>query len=241
MALFRHGLYTMALASPRRRARKLLQFAEIEADGGRDLVRAAEFTQDPSLRRKFLVHARDEERHAAMFRARGLALRQSLAGGRMGNLPNWLPPGERGLDDLRVERESESALLAFLHLSEKNAARDFAIYRDVLGRDPQTRAVFERILRDEEAHMKYTLAELNRVSPDRRARYLWNARLRRLWKSYLRLASGLASLIAKMLLTVQYFILLPPFALLAKRAARRETPGWVPIDPQRQNDPHSQY
>ena len=33
-----------------RRARKLLTFAETEADGGRDLLRAAELTQDPTLR-----------------------------------------------------------------------------------------------------------------------------------------------------------------------------------------------
>ena len=36
---------------PARRARKLLNFAETEADGGRDLVRAAELTADPILRR----------------------------------------------------------------------------------------------------------------------------------------------------------------------------------------------
>jgi hypothetical protein len=29
-------------------------------------------------------------------------------------------------------------------------------------------------------------------------------------------------------LRVQYFIVLPPFALLARRAARRELPGFVP-------------
>src|SRR5262249_26051811 len=54
-----------------RRARKLLHFAETEADGGRDLVRAAEVTPDPVLRRLFLFHARDEKRHAELFRQRG--------------------------------------------------------------------------------------------------------------------------------------------------------------------------
>ena len=53
-------LYWVVWASPQRRARKLLQFAQVEADGGRDLVRAAELTQDPVLRRRFFAHARDE-------------------------------------------------------------------------------------------------------------------------------------------------------------------------------------
>jgi hypothetical protein len=34
-------------------------------------------------------------------------------------------------------------------------------------------------------------------------------------------------MMAAVILTLQYFILLPPFALLAKRAARREQRGWV--------------
>jgi hypothetical protein len=31
------------------------------------------------------------------------------------------------------------------------------------------------------------------------------------------------------LLTIQYFVVLPPFAWLARRAARREPRGWAPI------------
>ena len=53
------------------KARNLLRFAETEADGGRDIARAAEVTSDPVLRRLFLRHARDEQRHAELFRRRG--------------------------------------------------------------------------------------------------------------------------------------------------------------------------
>src|SRR5258708_26027802 len=56
---------------PERRAYKLLRFGETETDGGRDLVRAAELTSDPLLRRLYLVHAEDELRHGEMFRRRG--------------------------------------------------------------------------------------------------------------------------------------------------------------------------
>jgi rubrerythrin len=217
-----------------RRASNLLRFAETEAEGGRDLVRAAEVTSDPMLRSLFLFHARDEQRHAELFRRRGSLLHQALsAPSRAGYHADWLAPGERGLDDLRIEESEAGALLAFLHLSEKSAAADFASYRDVLERDPSTRAVFDEVLRDEVYHMNYTLAQLVRVSPHRHRLLLWRARLSRLWKSYLRLALAIASLISALFLTILYFTLLPPFGYLAKRAARKEPTGWLPVSPER--------
>ena len=223
-------LHHFIWANPSRRARKLLQFGEVEASGGRDLVRAAELTADPVLRARFLRHARDEARHAAMFRARGRTLRSTLTEGESGPaLSEWFAPGERGIDGFDVARESDADLLAFLHLSESAAARDFARYANVLHRDAATRTLFQRVLRDEDQHMRYTRDELVRVAPERTRRILWWARMRRLWKAYLRFATALAGLIAGVVLTLQYFLLLPPFAWLAKRAARREQPGWVSI------------
>src|SRR5207247_1662911 len=60
-----------------RRVRKLLAFAEVEGDGGRDILRAAEVTPDPLLRRLYLAHAIDELHHAELFRQRGAALLQT--------------------------------------------------------------------------------------------------------------------------------------------------------------------
>src|SRR3954452_21267569 len=121
-------LHRWVWADPHRRAQKLLVFAETEADGGRDLARASELTGDARLRRLYLRHALDEQRHAEMFRQRGRALLQSLpAEARASTIQaNWFAPGERGLDDLQVEREQDASLLAFLHLSEKAAAQRFA-------------------------------------------------------------------------------------------------------------------
>src|SRR6266576_3138292 len=53
-----------------RRVRKLLAFAEVEGDGGRDILRAAEVTRDPLLRRLYLAHAIDELRHSDLLRHR---------------------------------------------------------------------------------------------------------------------------------------------------------------------------
>jgi hypothetical protein len=214
-------------ADPHRRAHKLLRFAETEADGGRDITRAAERTSDGRLRCLYLRHAMDELRHAEMFRQRGRALLATLpARGRTAEA-NWLAPGERGLDDLNVDGERDDTLLAFLHLSERAAAMRFSVYREVLAHDPETRDVFERILRDEAFHMNYTRAQLERISPRRHGLRLWAARLHRLWKVYLRLAAALAGVIGTLVLTVQYFALLPLFALAAKRSARRELGGWT--------------
>jgi len=225
-----------------RRARKLLRFAETEADGGRDLVRAAELTSDPVLRRLFLVHARDELRHAELFRRRGASLLQALSGpSGSGFRADWLAPGERGLDDLRIEELEDGALLAFLHLSEKSAANHFALYRYAVQRDPSTGAIFEEVLRDEAYHMNYTLSQLVRVSPQRHRVLLWRARFSRLWKGYLRLAIGLAGVISGLILMILFFTLLPPFAYFAKRAARQEPAGWLPVCPERSNSLDRQY
>jgi len=227
---------------PARCARKLFSFAETEADGGRDLIRAAELTDDPTLRRLFVIHAADEDRHADLFRRRGMALLHALPV--RSTTPfqlNWVSPGERGLDDLRVHTESDASLLAFLHLSEKSAAAHFATYVDALKDDPLTGSVFGEVLKDETFLMDYTYAQLIRIASERRHFILWRARLSRLWKAYLRIMSAVAGVMGAVILTLQYFILLPPFALLAKRAQRREPPGWIAVPLERERALESQY
>jgi hypothetical protein len=142
---------------------------------------------------------------------------------------------------LQLDKESDGSLLAFLHLSEKAAASRFTIYRDVMQHDPPTQAIFAEILNDEKFHMNYTLTHLVRVAPERHRHHLWRARLSRLWKGYLRLATALASAIGTLILTLQYFIVLPPFAWLAKRAKRKESPGWCPIASERNGSLRRQY
>ena len=225
-----------------RRVQKLLRFSETETDGGRDILRAAEVTSDPLLRRLYLEHAIDEFRHGVLFRDRAAALLKVCPSRfNPGFQGDWLAPGGHGFDDLQVDGESDSDMLAFLHLSEKAAASRFTVYRDVMQHDPPTRAVFEEILHDETFHMNYTLMQLARVEPKRHRRHLWWARLSRLWKAYLRLATGLAGILGTMLLTIQYFVLLPPFAWMAKRAARREFSGWTIVAPGASNSLERQY
>jgi rubrerythrin len=225
-----------------RRVRKLLLFGEVETDGGRDILRAAEVTPDPLLRRLYLEHAIDELHHGELFRERGATLLRTRSA-RLKGLFNGTPlPGGHGLDDLSVENEPDHRLLAFLHVAEKAAAGRFAIYRDLVDDDPTTRAIFEEILRDEVFHMNYTYTQLTRISPRSYRRQVWWARANRLWKRYLRVAAAIAAVIGNTMLTLVYFTLLPPFAWLAKRAERREPLGWAPVSQSRTNaSPTSQY
>jgi hypothetical protein len=223
-----YPLHRWIWSDAHRRARKLLRFGETEADGGRDLARASELTSDPRLRRLYLRHAEDEQRHAEMFRQRAIAVLVALPSRSESTFEaNWLAPGERGLDDLRVDREGDDGLLAFLHLSERAAAERFKIYEKALSSDRETQQLFSRILRDEEFHMDYTRRELARVSPKKHGWRLFAARAHRLWKAYLRMATALAGVLGGLMLVLQYFIVLPLFALLAKRSAKSEPVGWV--------------
>jgi bacterioferritin (cytochrome b1) len=225
-----------------RRVRKLLSFAEVETDGGRDILRAAELTADPLLRRLYLAHAIDELHHGDLLRQRGAALLRTRALRTEFAAPaGWLPSDGHGIDDLRIGEEPDESLLAFLHLSERAAANRFSIYRDVVGDDTATRGVFEEILRDEVFHMNYTYTQLARISPATCRRRLWRARASRLWKQYLRVAAAVAGIFGTILLTLVYFILLPPFAWLAKRAQRREPDGWAPGRPEHEKSLAGQY
>ena len=224
-----------------RRVRKLLAFAEVETDGGRDILRASELTPDPLLRRLYLEHAIDELQHGRMFKERGAALLRVRARQASTIFTGTPLPGGHGLDDLRIKGEPDYRLLAFLHVAEQAAAGRFEIYRELVDDDPQTRAIFEQILRDEVFHMNYTHSQLARVRPRSYRRQIWLARGSRLWKRYLRIAAAVAGVFGTTMISVVYFVVLPPFAWAARRTARREPDGWQPIERERAGSPASQY
>jgi hypothetical protein len=224
-----------------RRIRKLALFGEVETDGGRDILRAAEVTPDPLLRRLYLEHAIDELHHGDLFKARGEALSRTLKATGPTLFSGTPLPGGHGLDDLRIENETDPRLLAFLHVAEKSAASRFAIYRDCVADDPATKAIFEEVLHDEVFHMNYSYAQLHRISPETARRHVWRARSSRLWHRYLRVAAAVAGVFGWIMLTLLYFVVLAPFAWVAKRAARKEPAGWTTIPADRVESPTSQY
>src|SRR5438067_12921883 len=91
-----HPLHRWVWGDTDRRVRKLLAFGEVEGDGGRDILRAAEVTPDPLLRRLYLAHAIDELHHSDLLRRRGAALLQARRAGEYGGATTRVLPGRHG-------------------------------------------------------------------------------------------------------------------------------------------------
>ncbi|HVS19328.1 MAG TPA: ferritin-like domain-containing protein, partial [Planctomycetota bacterium] len=150
-------------SDPQRKRATLELFARTEADGGRDLSAAAARTRDPWLREHLERHASDEERHARLFRECAAALetgggpRADVSERNLSLAPERADHDAHGFMSANLYDElGEVAYVAMLHVAERRAAQLFAMHRDLLRDDPQTRAVFERILKDEVYHVAYT-------------------------------------------------------------------------------------
>jgi len=89
--------------------------------------------------------------------------------------------------------------------------------------------------------MNYTYTQLARVSPRTFRRSVWMARGRRLWNRYLRLAAVIAGVFGNVMLTLIYFVVLPPFAWMARRAERREPLGWSDVPTRRSEAATGEY
>ena len=217
-----------------RRVRKLLAFAEVETDGGRDILRASELTPDPLLRRLYLEHAIDELHHGVLFRERGRgAPSRSAPHDRRRCSPATRCPAATA-STISASKASPIIACSRFFTSRKNPPPDDSrSIGDLVDDDPATRAIFEQILRDEVFHMNYTYTQLARVSPKSYRWQIWRARRSRLWKRYLRMAAALADVIGTVMIALVYFVVLPPFAWVAKRAHRREAAGWSPRGPGR--------
>jgi len=119
-----------------------LNFAETEADGGRDLSRGR-VDSGPDITAAFCVHAADEGRHAEMFRREqgDIALtpvRSPAASTELG-----YPGGAR----LMTARSSEvgcepASFSAFI--GKNSAAGHFATYVEALKGDPLTSSLFKK-------------------------------------------------------------------------------------------------
>ena len=106
-----------------RRVRKLLAFGEVESDGGRDILRAAELTPDPLLRRLYLEHAIDELHHGDLFRQRGAALLRTRSTRLQDAVQRDAAARRaRARRPVASKDEPDHRLLAFLHVAEKAAA-----------------------------------------------------------------------------------------------------------------------
>lgn len=204
----------------RRPAERLREFAETEAFGGADLVRAAGRVEDPWMRRQLVRHADDEARHAALLGGAEGAGHTPLGAALAGDTE------QRGGVDL--DTLGDVGFVAFVHVAEKKATEEFARAGAV---NAENAALFESILADERRHVAWTAHALERFREGGRGAEVDQALSRERWRQRLLpfrwLAGRLADGISALMLTILYFVVLFPFTRLAPGSAR----GWQPVAP----------
>jgi hypothetical protein len=232
-------------SDPVRKLRTLESFARTEEDAGLDIARAARGVRDPALVAHLERHARDELKHAALFRGRALELRaQGVDAPRDEQADKAYDLAlARGRDALNAhgflessacDEQGEIAYVAFLHIAEKRADELFRRHARQLGRDEATRAIFAEIQRDESYHVAYTGTLLERWKRAGRGaevkRALSAARGSEFLGAWKRFGVRSATGLARLMLLVSYCTWVVPFGLLARRSRPRA--GWrAPLAP----------
>lgn len=220
-------------ADPARKARTLESFSQTEANGGADIAAAAKRATNPDLRGHLQRHALDEVRHAEMFRSRAVALHAAGVGKgrgtglaeRASNLST--SPAEGGFDahgflpGSSIDEVGDVVYVARLHVAEKEAARLFALHRDLNRKDPETAAIFESILKDEKYHVSWTGTFLERWRREGRSREvkeaLSEAKGSRLLGAWKRLGVRSGAGFGRVTMFIFYYTLAVPFALISRR------------------------
>jgi rubrerythrin len=206
-------------------ARKLEGFAATEAGSALDMLKAAELTDDAKLRRLFFRHAVDEARHAQLFREAATRIRAAGSGARAASDYDVIRATRQNL----FERLGLIAFIAFVHLAERRGERQFRALAAHFAGEPELADLFARIGRDERFHVAYSGALLRRWRRELRAREvrraLWRIRWERARDAWRRMGRVLGDGTSRLLLGLLYLVVLPVFALLARRQGGERT-GW---------------
>ncbi len=230
--------------NPARRILKMYEFSYTEEDSFRDMAQAADRTSDDAMRPKYMLHALDEARHADLFRERAGALIRKLDAAGVSIAPIRRAMEKKRSGAIRLHEENhrntlfetlgELEFLAFVYIAERRGAQQFRVYRDLLSDDPETEAMFARIMRDEKFHMSYSKAALDKLAKAGRAGAVrWamvRVKARRYWQAWLRFSHRVATFMNGLMFTLLYFLLVAPTHLLS--SSKDEAKGWrVPAPP----------
>jgi len=241
MPLLEFSRARAAWSDPERKLKTLESFARTEADGGRDIVAAQRIVQDQELKKHLERHASDELRHADLFhrraaelRAQGVAATREEVSDRPYDLSltrGKLAASTDGHGFLRfalADELGEVGYVAMLHVAEKRAAKLFRTHQRYLAHDPETRAIFASILKDEHYHVAYTGSMLKKWKREGRGaevkRALSLARGSRFFGAWKRVGARSAAGLSRAILAVMYFTVLLPIGVLARGRIRNG--GW---------------
>jgi rubrerythrin len=206
-------------------ARKLDGFASTEAGSALDMLKAAELTDDPKLRRLFFRHAMDEARHAQLFR--DAARRLAGTGRGAASEYNLIHATRQNL----FETMGLVRFVAFVYLAERRGELQFRALGEHFVDRPELCDLFARIAKDEKFHVSYSRKLLRDWGNESQSRgrevllALWYVRLARARDTWLRAGRLLGDVLSRICMSVIYLLVLPPFVLLS-RWRDPELRGW---------------
>ncbi|MGH7819185.1 MAG: hypothetical protein ACREQ9_05380, partial [Candidatus Binatia bacterium] len=120
----------------------------------------------------------------------------------------------------RLDEVGEIAYVAMLHVAERRAAAMFRLHRDLTRDDPETNAIFDRVLKDEHYHVAYTGNYLKKWRREGRGKEvkesLSSARGSRFFGAWKRLGARAGAKFGRAVMWLAYFTIVLPFALLAR-------------------------
>lgn len=211
----------LAWRNPGKVSGKLRGFAATELGSARDMMLAAETTSDPKLRRLFFRHAIDEYRHSTMFDAAA----KKVCGGVAVRRYEALHAAPQNL----LARWGEMRFVAFVHISETQAAARFEVLRDHFV-DHDLGRLFDEILADEKFHCRYSEHLLDSWREAGRGKEVDKAvsavKRSLLWMAWRRAGRRIGDVLVTGLMATLYFTVVPIFALLTRLIERRATNGW---------------
>lgn len=140
-----------------------------ESDEGHVFDELIARVDDPDLGKLVRLHRADEERHAIMLR--GAALRQGVPIEPVPTELRFILRIDRHLGGFSKKfvggRAGVMEAYVLLQVIEERAVREFpAIVRELEKVDPESAKVVDKVLHDEERHVKYAQAISRRYAPD---------------------------------------------------------------------------
>ncbi len=205
-------------------AAKLEGYAATEAGSALDMLKAAEITADPRLRRLFFRHAMDEARHARMFREQ--ARQHAPTVRRETSAHEVISATRQNL----LERLGLVRFIAFVYLAEKRGELQFRALQRHFRARPDLERLFGRISKDERFHVAYTEQLLEAWRRDGRGKEVREALLRvrlgRALETWRRSGRIFGELMSRLMLGLLYLVVLPLFAVVARVVEPPRT-GWT--------------
>ena len=243
-------------SDPIRKIQTLESFSQTEIDAGESILRSLKHVDDPQLRAHLERHAKDELRHGDLFRIRAqelLKLKPNIASiykkpDKLYKLSSRHTATEFNSHGFFTsdyfEKLDEITYVAMLNIAEKKAEKTFVTHHYLNRDDPETHAIFKKILKDERYHVSYTNKFLQQWRKEGRVKEVNKAisfaRRSHFINSLSRMGSKFGEHAGHAILYVIYFTIIIPFAFMSKLSYSRK--GWgTPVSKTDTEQVRSQY